>query len=678
MKKINILAFSISIAVTFLALLSLNYLNKNNADTSVSNINIMNTNYKASRDYILDDYYIFDYSQKEQKLKEIFKTDFVSSRLKYRASLISHLGEEEIVINGIDIENDNKVFGILNKEVLKDFNTDNSIIISKSISSVLDVGINDKIILKLITKTGHYNAEEYNIIEVSDKLNYNYALIDINNLNKFAGLENAATEIYIKKNIKDEKLINYDNYIKQIFSHDFAAYSKKDILGDNYNINKGYDNYKIYIVLMYFFLLFSIFIFLNSYTINTYREDTKSKLLYTVLGFAAAFIIYMSVLIYKAEFVFDYLYLFMFIMSALSSVLSDIKFSILEKMFIKDEEYKKNKNALMMFGMIFTYTIVFLLLYLSFFAFVDKDKNEESAESIVRIVKNNTTGNTFLFNGSISVTNLLFGEINSYDKYADIETVLTFPVGVVIRTGSISSRVYTYDKNILESGASVSNIIIEGEMFENDKREIIIGKDLASYLNLKIGDALSLIAKASRGWLETGYFYVSGIYDLKDRNYDIIGGSSSMTSFIYLKEGDKSPYNESVIVFSDNDDIYSLLNGNQFIIDNDLKAVSADKRYYGENNYSIKNITVSFIIILAFVLSLLSSSMLYILQRRSEKINNDAAFKKLYIISLLVSMIVSMIIIFVFMPFSFRLLLFTMSIILLSFILSFIISNNSI
>lgn len=205
MKKINILVCLISIVITFTALFSLSYLAKNDSDTSLSNINIMNSTYKESRDYILDDYYIFDYSNKEQKLREIFKSGPITSRLKYRASLISHLGEEEIVINGIDIKNDNEVFGILNNNTLENFNTDNSIIISKSIASVLDVNTNDTIILKLITKTGHYNAEEYNIIEVSDKLNYNYALIDINNLNNFVGLENAATEIYVKNNISDKK-----------------------------------------------------------------------------------------------------------------------------------------------------------------------------------------------------------------------------------------------------------------------------------------------------------------------------------------------------------------------------------------------------------------------------------------------------------------------------------------
>ena len=696
MRKINILICLISIVITFTSLFSLNYLSKNDSDTSLSNINIMNSTYKESRDYILDDYYIFDYSNKEQQLREIFKSSPIASRLKYRASLISHLGEEEIVINGIDIKNDDEVFGILKNNTLENFNPDNSIIISKSIASVLDVNTNDTIILKLITKTGHYNAEEYTIIEVSDKLNYNYALIDINNLNNFVGLENAATEIYVKQKINDDKLFDYDNDINQIFGNGFGAYTKKDILGADYKANENDSKYKIYIILIYLFVLLSVFIFINSYTIYSYRDLLKSKLLYSASGFAISFIIYFFILLYKGELEFDYIYPFLFIINILSVIIANVKYQVWEKVFLQDEEYKKNKNILIIFGLVCTYIIVFLVLYTSFFVFANKSNeniNKESSEKIFRIVKNNTSRNTFLFNGSIdfstnnfvsndindSITNLLFKEISSYDEYADIETVLTFPVGVVIRTGSIYSRVYAYDKNILENGMSVSNILIEGEMFESPKREIIIGKDLANYLNLKIGDALSLIAKASRGWLETGYFYVSGIYDLKDKNYDIIGDITAMNSFIYLKEGDKSPYNESIIVFSNNDDIYSLLNRSEIINNNDLKIVSDDKVYYMQNSNSIKNITILLIITLSFSLALLSASVLSIFHRRLSKYihswNKSLLLNALYALSFIISVILSIVIISVFMIFSIKLVLFSLCIVLLSFVLSLLISN---
>ncbi|MEI0525922.1 hypothetical protein R4K54_08350 [Brachyspira murdochii] len=682
MIKSNILTLIVSIIITLTAFLTINYSTNKDTDTSLSYINIMNTNYKNSRDYALDEYYIYDYKDKVNKLKEVFKSSPITARLKYRASIISYIGEEEIVINGIDIKNDNEVFDILKNETAENFDSNNSIIISKSIASVLDVNTNDTVILKLITKTGHYNAEEYTVIEISEKLDYNYALIDIDNLNNFIGMENTATEVYVKKNTSD--LANYDNDIKTIFGDDFYIYSKSDILGENYNINKDNKIINIYILLVYLFVLFSVFLFINSYTVRTYKILLKSKVLFSFIGFIISFIIYFIIvkLYYKTDFIFNYIYACMLAVNILSVLSANLKYSILENLFIiKEENYNKNKNLLIVIGLSFTYVLVFILLYLSFISFTNNISNNKKLESIVRIVKDNTSENTFLFKGSVddNIYNMLYREIESYDRYAEIERAINFPVGVVIRTGSIASRVYTYEKNILESGLSISNIIIEGEIFESPKREIIIGKDLAKYLNLKIGDALSLIAKASRGWLETGYFYVSGIYDLKDRNYDIIGDITAMNSFIYLKEGDKSPYNESIIVFSDNENIYSLLAKSDFVNSNNLRAVSANEEYYTEHSILDKNVIILFIISLAFTLSLLSSSILSIFYRRLSKFiigwYKKVLLNILYLVSLLSSIIVSVFIIFILFPFSFKFLLFSISIAVLSFLLSILVSN---
>lgn len=682
MIKSNILTLIVSIIITLTAFLTINYSINKDTDTSLSYINIMNTNYKNSRDYALDEYYIYDYKDKVNKLKEVFKSSPITARLKYRASLISYIGEEEIVINGIDIKNDNEVFDILKNETAENFDSSNSIIISKSIASVLDVNTNDTVILKLITKTGHYNAEEYTVIEISEKLDYDYALIDIDNLNNFIGMENTATEVYVKKNISD--LTNYDNDIKTIFGDDFYIYSKSDILGENYNINEDNKIIIIYILLVYLFVLFSVFLFINSYTVRTYKILLKSKVLFSFIGFIISFIIYFIIvkLYYKTDFIFNYIYACMLAVNILSVLSANLKYSILENLFIiKEENYNKNKNLLIVIGLSFTYALAFILLYLSFLSFTNDISNNKKLESIVRIVKDNTSENTFLFKGSVddNIYNMLYREIESYDRYAEIERAINFPVGVVIRTGSIASRVYTYEKNILESGLSISNIIIEGEVFESPKREIIIGKDLAKYLNLKIGDALSLIAKASRGWLETGYFYVSGIYDLKDRNYDIIGDITAMNSFIYLKEGDKSPYNESIIVFSDNENIYYLLAKSDFVNSNNLRAVSANEEYYTEHSILDKNVIILFIISLAFTLSLLSSSILSIFNRRLSKFimgwYKKVLLNILYLVSLLSSIIVSVLIIFILIPFSFKFLLFSISIVVLSFLLSILVSN---
>lgn len=694
MNNNNIIICFISIVISLFTLFAINYLNDYYDNRSLSSINIMNTNYMALRDYAFDQYYINDYKDKINKLYNIFNDKYITARLKYRAGLISHIGEEEIIINGIDIQNDEKVFNLLKNETIDNFNSNNSIIISKSISDILEADINDTVILRLITKDGYYNAEEFTILEVSDKLDYNYAFIDIDNLNNFSGLENAASEIYIRHN--DKKIPDYYDDVKNIFGDDFAVYSKKDILGDKYK-----DNFKLnmYVYLIYFFLLFSIFLFINTYSVNVYKELLLSKLLFSFIGFIISFFIYFCLLkfYFKIYILFDYMYIILLFINIISLLFADIKYNLLEKIFL-NKTYKKSNEHLSIISVIsasvFIFIFTFILFYISFLGFINQSYSSyiknENIKNIIRIVKKNTSKNTFLFNGSIASADnndsirILMKEIYSLDEYAETENVLNFPVGIVIRTGSISSRVYCYEKNILDNGSYVSNSIIDGEMFDSEKREVIVGKYIADYLKLKNGDALSLIAKASRGWLETGYFYVKGIYDIENMNYDIIGGSTSMSNFIHLKEGNKSPYNESILVFSDDSSMYSNLNNSYILNNSNLKLAEADSCYYNEYNYTINKIIFIFIVLLTFISALISASVQSFMYRILLKYNPDNLIESkkrlnvLYIISLLISIIISMIIIFILFPFSFRFLIFSISLILLSFILSLLITNYNV
>ena len=106
-------------------------------------------------------------------------------------------------------------------------------------------------------------------------------------------------------------------------------------------------------------------------------------------------------------------------------------------------------------------------------------------------------------------------------------------------------------------------------VISNNKNQIIVGKDLANYLKLKSGDTVSLIARGSRGWLETAYFTMSGIYEFKNKNFDIYADTKTISNFIYLKSGNKSPYNESLLIFSAKS-IYSDLMKNEILKDMDI------------------------------------------------------------------------------------------------------------
>lgn len=414
----NAIYFVIALIISIIALLIFKNIN---LSSKANYITIMNTNYILVRDIAPPLYFIENCSEKIEALKKIFKEKPITARLKYKASLISHLGEEEIIINGIIPKNDKEVFNIINNETMEKIKDKNFIIINSKTALALDINIGDNIILKLITKDGYYNAEEFIILDIAKNLDYNFALIDINKLNNLVNLNNLASEIYIKDTKFKE---SYNDIITKIFGEDLKIYSMSD-----------------------------------------FKQKIKTK----------------------------------------------------EKI------------------------------------------------NIIKISKKNISENTFLFEGGIKDIDEIINEIKLLDKESEIKNIINFPVGIVTKTGSAQSRVY----NTLQDLSDISNFIIEGKIYENNKNQIIVGKDLGNYLKLKIGDAVSLIARGSRGWLETAYFTISGIYEFKNKNFDIYADTKTISNFIYLKSGNKSPYNESLLIFSEKS-IYSDLMKNEILKDMDI------------------------------------------------------------------------------------------------------------
>ena len=414
----NAIYFVIALIISIIALLIFKNIN---LSSKANYITIMNTNYILVRDIAPPIYFIENCSEKIEALKKIFKEKPITARLKYKASLISHLGEEEIIINGIIPKNDKEVFNIINNEMIEKIKDKNFIIINSKTALALDINIGDNIILKLITKDGYYNAEEFIILDIAKNLDYNFALIDVNKLNNLVNLNNLASEIYIKDTKFKE---SYNDIITKIFGEDLKIYSMSD-----------------------------------------FKQKIKTK----------------------------------------------------EKI------------------------------------------------NIIKISKKNISENTFLFEGGIKDIDEIINEIKLLDKESEIKNIINFPVGIVTKIGSAQSRVY----NTLQDLSDISNFIIEGKIYENNKNQIIVGKDLAYYLKLKIGDAVSLIARGSRGWLETAYFTISGIYKFKNKNFDIYADTKTISNFIYLKSGNKSPYNESLLIFSEKS-IYSDLMKNEILKDMDI------------------------------------------------------------------------------------------------------------
>lgn len=604
------------IFISFIASLIL-YFNFSNKKTYSNYISIMNTNYMPVRDEAPPEYFIDNYKQKKENLSKVFDEKDLSGILKYKALIISYLGEEEIILNGVE---ENNIFNI---NVSK---KNNGIIISEETSKNLNIGIGDSVILKLITKDGHYNAEEYEVLSISDTLNYNYALVDIDNLNNFVKLNDCASEIYVRNNSLD------DNIVKQVFGDDFGYYLLNEKTNNNNNL---------YFILAYFFILFFSFIFINN---NNLFYSVIFSIIGFILSLAAYFIMMKYVL--NTNFYFDNIYLIVLLVNIVSVLSAKLKVFSIKKMFLESVKFS---NFLILFGFIVVYVFAFVVSY--DYLLETAQKRTSSNNNVYNIAKKNTSDNTFLLNGSI-------GDINIINN--DVTRVISFPVGVVIRTGSIQSRVYAYDN------LNIKYNILSGEMFEGENREIVIGKHLARYLNLNVGDSVSLIAKNSRGILDTMYFKVVGIYDID--NYNIYANLKTMYDFLHLRGGDKSPYNEKIIIQSD-DNIYSYLNKK-------LKDNNLDELYIEGYDNNIKIFSFIFMALFLISVSLFNSFLLSVFCKASNinNINKNESIKR-YAISFIISMILSLILILLLYDIVFNFIIFLVVIFILSFALTIISLN---
>ncbi|WP_242004877.1 lipoprotein ABC transporter permease [Brachyspira pilosicoli] len=581
----------------------------------------MNTNYMPVRDEAPPEYFIDNYREKKENLSKKFDERDVSAVLKYKALIISYLGEEEIILNGVE---NNNIFNINALENIKN----NGVIISKKTSKNLNVEIGDSVILKLITKDGHYNAEEYEVLSISDALKYNYALVDIDNLNNFVRLNDCASEIYLKNNTLD------DNIVKQIFGDDFGYYSL-----NNEKENNNYNN--LYFILAYFFILFFSFIFINN-------DNLIYSVIFSIIGFVLSLAAYFIIMKYilNTNFYFDNIYLIVLLVNVVSVLSAKLKVFSIKKMFLESLKFSK----LILFGFVIVYIFAFVVSY--DYLLETAKKTPSSNNNVYNIAKKNTSDNTFLLNGSI-------GDINIINN--DVSRVISFPVGVVIRTGSIQSKVYAYDN------LNIKYNIMSGEIFKGENKEIVIGKYLARYLNLKVGDSVSLIAKNSRGILDTMYFKVVGIYDIE--NYNIYANLKTMYDFLHLRGGDKSPYNERIIIQSE-DNIYTYLN--EKLKDNNLDELYIE----GYENDNIKIFGFIFMGLFFISVSLFNSFLLSVFSKASNinNINKNESIKK-YAISFIISIILSLILILVLYDIVFDFIIFLVIIFILSFALTIISSN---
>ena len=112
----------------------------------------------------------------------------------------------------------------------------------------------------------------------------------------------------------------------------------------------------------------------------------------------------------------------------------------------------------------------------------------------------------------------------TYNKIEDTEGVSN--ILKRIQTGALSSN-NDLSKFVYITGVQLENEnkltdwskrLIDGELFEKNSTSIIVGKGVAKYYSLKVGDSLVFIGQGYHGMQAVGVYPVDGIIDMKNQS----------------------------------------------------------------------------------------------------------------------------------------------------------------
>ena len=144
---------------------------------------------------------------------------------------------------------------------------------------------------------------------------------------------------------------------------------------------------------------------------------------------------------------------------------------------------------------------------------------------------------------------------DTYDKIKNTDGVSD--ILMRIQTGALSSNnnlsKYVYITGVqLENENKLSDWskrLIDGKLFDKNSNSIIIGKGVAKYYNLKVGDSLIFIGQGYHGMQAVGEYPVEGIIDMKNPNLnnlsvfmtlevaqDFVSAEGMLTSLVINKD----------------------------------------------------------------------------------------------------------------------------------------------
>ena len=178
---------------------------------------------------------------------------------------------------------------------------------------------------------------------------------------------------------------------------------------------------------VYLFSFFSVFMFINSRTVDAnifknYKKEIKNKTLFSFIGFVISLILYILItkIVFNKAAVFRYA-LFT-IINFISIILANMVYFILEKLFINEDKHLFNIKCISNILLIsFVYTSVFISLYLFY----------ESKYIIILL----SISNSLLSSAILSVFNIMSSKfMNPWSRWVFVNAsyIISFILSLII------------------------------------------------------------------------------------------------------------------------------------------------------------------------------------------------------------------------------------------------------
>jgi len=160
------------------------------------------------------------------------------------------------------------------------------------------------------------------------------------------------------------------------------------------------------------------------------------------------------------------------------------------------------------------FAVLFAVMMRSMQEGLEEQMVKTSVENSLGYIQVHTKGywDDRLLENGMTVSDLPIQSIKDLDNVTIVDSKLETGMITNFGTQSRGTYVLSYDieKNLPKQ---VSKKLVDGKLPQNGKKEVILGIDLADYLDAKIGDTLVFLGSGYQGATAVGLYVISGLLD---------------------------------------------------------------------------------------------------------------------------------------------------------------------